>query len=192
MTENQDRYAGFWIRFCAGFIDWIFCLPFVGIEILLSNQTRYAEAINFFPMLIFTIWYEILLVKKYGGTPGKLIMKIKIQMVDGSPLTFSAALKRYSVNLLLGYLSSLLHIWTIFNMKNYDLSMTYKARMHEIEMQMPAWGGYLGILMMAWSFSEFLTMLFDDRRRSLHDFIAGTVVIKQPSSLKLDIKHLLR
>ncbi|WP_255590049.1 hypothetical protein [Marinicella meishanensis] len=33
--------------------------------------------------------------------------------------------------------------------------------------------------MMVWYWSELLVMLTNERRRALHDFIAGTVVIKK-------------
>lgn len=34
--------------------------------------------------------------------------------------------------------------------------------------------------MMVWSILEFITMLFNSKRRAVHDFIAGTVVVRQP------------
>ena len=34
--------------------------------------------------------------------------------------------------------------------------------------------------MMVWGVLEFITMLFNSKRRAIHDFIAGTVVVRQP------------
>jgi uncharacterized RDD family membrane protein YckC len=35
-----------------------------------------------------------------------------------------------------------------------------------------------GILAMVWGISEFVTMLFNDKRRALHDYIGKTVVVR--------------
>jgi hypothetical protein len=41
---------------------------------------------------------------------------------------------------------------------------------------------WFGGAMMIWALLEFITMLTNKRRRAIHDFIAGTVVIKEPLS----------
>jgi uncharacterized RDD family membrane protein YckC len=42
----------------------------------------------------------------------------------------------------------------------------------------PPWYQAVNILTQIWIWSEFLTMLFNKKRRAIHDFMAGTVVIK--------------
>ncbi len=41
----------------------------------------------------------------------------------------------------------------------------------------PFWYGYVSIAMNIWIWSEFIVMLTNKKRRAVHDFIAGTVVI---------------
>jgi len=36
----------------------------------------------------------------------------------------------------------------------------------------------MGFFLLSWSLLEILTMLFDSKKRALHDYIAGTVVLK--------------
>jgi hypothetical protein len=43
----------------------------------------------------------------------------------------------------------------------------------------PRWYRYMGLLAGLWSWSELAVMLTNPERRALHDFIAGTIVIKQ-------------
>lgn len=38
----------------------------------------------------------------------------------------------------------------------------------------------IGVFSMGWVFLEFVTMLTNPRRRALHDFIGGTVVVNPP------------
>jgi len=40
----------------------------------------------------------------------------------------------------------------------------------------------VNILMQVWIWGEFLTMLFNKKRRAVHDFMAGTVVVRTPRS----------
>ena len=51
------------------------------------------------PSLFFTIWYYVYLVKKYGGTPGKLIVGIKIININGDDIDLKGAFMRYIVSI---------------------------------------------------------------------------------------------
>jgi len=51
--------------------------------------------------LILGLWYEVYLVQRYGGTPGKLLLGIVIQQIDGRPVDYRAAFLRQSVNFVL-------------------------------------------------------------------------------------------
>lgn len=42
----------------------------------------------------------------------------------------------------------------------------------------PLWGLWAGYAQTAWLFSELIVLLFNEKKRAIHDFIAGTVVIK--------------
>jgi uncharacterized RDD family membrane protein YckC len=42
----------------------------------------------------------------------------------------------------------------------------------------PAWFTPVNVLMNIWIWSEFLVMMTNKRRRALHDFMAGTVVVR--------------
>ena len=40
----------------------------------------------------------------------------------------------------------------------------------------------VNVLTHVWIRSEFITMLFNKKRRAIHDFMAGTIVIQQPAT----------
>lgn len=46
----------------------------------------------------------------------------------------------------------------------------------------PGWYGTISILQQVWIWSEVVVVLFNKRKRALHDFIAGTVVIQKQFS----------
>jgi uncharacterized RDD family membrane protein YckC len=52
------------------------------------------------------------------------------------------------------------------------------ARAERMAVTAPPWYRAVTVLMQVWIWSEFVTMLFNKKRRAIHDFMAGTVVIK--------------
>ena len=42
--------------------------------------------------------------------------------------------------------------------------------------------GWIDAAAMVWVWSEVIVMLFNEKRRALHDFIAGTAVISEPAA----------
>jgi len=57
-------------------------------------------------------------------------------------------------------------------------ALGYLARTERMVEVAPRWYQAVTILMQVWIWSEFLTMMFNKKRRAIHDFIAGTVVLK--------------
>ena len=78
------------------------------------------------------------------------------------------ALRRESVNLVLN-ISWVLIILTVAT----TLEMT---RAISVGLSYAVIG--FGILALVWGISEFVTMLFNDKRRAVHDYIGKTVVVR--------------
>lgn len=152
-TEEEPRYAGFWIRAAARIIDLILLLaafqlfllidqegaeagwwtatgfgdPFGSGRLLLENMAR-----GFF-FLAFPVLYYVYLHGAYGQTVGKMVLGIRVRNEDGSSLTYRKAFFRW-----FGYLLC-------------DLTLNF---------------GYV------WA-------AFDPRKQGLHDKVCGTVVIHE-------------
>jgi uncharacterized RDD family membrane protein YckC len=172
-------YAGFWRRFGAFWLDFLIVLPFAAIAYVGDAQSRLFQLYWFVPGLVFGLWYHAYLVVRYGGTPGKLILNMRIAMVDGSQVTPKAAILRYVVLLVLAELSVLAFIMGSLKMTDNEwFSLAYMDRADRIVELAPSWYQAVTVLMNIWIWSEFVTMLFNKKRRAVHDFIAGTVVLK--------------
>ena len=172
-------YAGFWQRFGAFWVDFVILLPLAGIVYAGDAQSRFFQIYWFIPGLLFGLWYHIYLVVRYGGTPGKLILNMRIAMVDGSPVTPTGAFLRYAVLLLLAELAAIALIMASLRMTDEEwFSLGYMARANRMVEMAPSWYYTITVLMQIWIWSEFITMLFNKKRRAIHDFIAGTVVLK--------------
>lgn len=178
--EGELHYAGFWQRFFAYWVDLIVLLPLTGMAYLLGEKSRLFMLYWFIPGLIVGLLFHVYLVKRYGGTPGKLLLKTRIAMTDGAPVTTKASLLRYAGLFILSTLSGIaLIIGTQAMTDELYFSLGYMERSTRMVELAPTWYFTVTILMQIWIWSEFITMLFNKRRRALHDFIAGTVVLRK-------------
>jgi uncharacterized RDD family membrane protein YckC len=119
------EYAGFWVRAVASIIDTIVILiitsPFLywiyGAEMLTSTDLIKGAA-DVLLSYIFPLIFTIALWMKFGGTPGKRLLKIKVlDEKTGQYLSLSQSLLRY-----FGYFVSIIglfigFIWIAFDSK---------------------------------------------------------------------------
>ncbi len=118
---QEANYAGFWIRAVAVLIDVIIMFVVVGIPVAFIFGSDFQGTgslldivINFILPLVGTIWFWL----KFMGTPGKMIMKLKVvdkETLEG--LSVGQAVGRY-----FAYLVSILplllgFIWIGFDEK---------------------------------------------------------------------------
>jgi uncharacterized RDD family membrane protein YckC len=59
------------------------------------------------------------------------------------------------------------------------LALGFMDRSKYLVARAPAWYGTVNLLLQLWVWGEFVVMLTNKKRRALHDFMAGTVVIHQ-------------
>ena len=114
-------FAGFWLRFGARSIDgvilWVvnmtanfFLFGFFGLRRMdPAHMLAYFGSLTSFQFAV-AITYETLFVWKYGGTPGKLILGLKIIRADGSDLSFALALGRYAATIVTGFTMGIGHL----------------------------------------------------------------------------------
>jgi uncharacterized RDD family membrane protein YckC len=173
------EYAGFWRRFGAFWIDFVVLLPLMAMSYFFMNRYRLFQLYWFLPGTLFGLWFSVYLVKRYGGTPGKLLLKMRIAMLDGSPITFKAAALRHSVLFTLSIATSVAMAMACLQITDTQyLPLGYLDKSMALVKVAPAWYKTIEMLMQVWIWSEFISMLFNKKRRAIHDFIASTVVIK--------------
>jgi uncharacterized RDD family membrane protein YckC len=167
----MKKYDTFTQRFIALFIDGII------LNILTFLIKQIPEAPNTLTYLICTILYlnlpylySIILLGKFGQTIGKVITKVKV--VDNSTeniIGYNQAFLRDIVPIILVNLFIILSIvlYSGVDIKNYQLTT-----LGVILIKFPAY------MLIIWSITEIITMMFNSKNRALHDFIADTVVIR--------------
>ncbi len=179
-------YAGFWRRFGAFWIDFLALSPVMVTGLWLSEKTRLAQLYMYGPWLVISVWFYVYLVKRYGGTPGKLLLKMRIVKTDGTPVGYKEAVLRSALTLILYCFSSAGIALATLQLTDAEyLSLGFGERGLRLKELTPVWYAGVALVEQLWVWSEFVVMLTNRQRRALHDFIAGTVVIRvsnaQPS-----------
>ncbi len=119
IAAGPMEYAGFWIRFAARFVDGII-LQIVGIGMMFAaaamassgtqDQAATHQLIASLLNALFGLAYEVFFVGKFGATPGKMALKLKIVRPDGEPVSYLRVLGRHfatflsAITLMIGYL----------------------------------------------------------------------------------------
>ena len=99
------RYAGFWIRFVAYFVDGIISSTItyaliIPMTLALGHDTNpvhvlASTGLNMLLSYSIALAYTAIPLVKYGATPGKMICGLKVIRTDGSPITYGRAVGRW-------------------------------------------------------------------------------------------------
>ncbi len=178
MNTDTLRYAGFGPRLASILLDMVVMMPLMVLSFWASAQFRLFEAYYFLPGILFGLFYSVYLVQRFGGTPGKLMVGIRIRKLDGTPVGYREAFLRYLPDFILGTLMSVAFIMAIFHMTDTEYhSLTLLERTKRMVELTPSWHKPLQWIQTAWTWGELIVLLTNRKRRALHDFIAGTVVV---------------
>lgn len=181
--DGQRVYAGFWKRLVAGFADFIVLIPFIAFFTWLEGIDRNLAIVVTIPSTALFAFYHVFFNARFGGTPGKLLVGIRIRRPDGSPIKWSHAWWRSSVDLVFAFLFLCANVWALSQIDPVIYSgLDWMARAEELGALHPAWFGLIFILQQIWIWGELIVLLLNKRKRAIHDFIAGTVVIKKEFS----------
>jgi uncharacterized RDD family membrane protein YckC len=181
LTKNGEKvHAGFWRRFGAIWIDLIVMLPFMILFMYLDSLHREVRFATVVPSTLVFWAYRIYFHARWGATIGKMVTGVKITRLDGSPIGYNEALKRFSVDAVLAIGMIVAQLVALSRMTDVDFeALAWRERTQHLAALMPTWYKPLTYLQQAWFWGEFIVLLSNKRRRALHDFIAGTVVIKK-------------
>jgi len=176
---SEGVYAGFGPRLGAKVLDLIILLPIIGLLLYINGLSKSAYFYAIVPNLLFGIFFEVCLVKIYGGTPGKLIMGLKIIQKNGDDIDWKAAFYRYSVEFFLAILGVYIMILTLNMIDDSTYaSLGFMKRNQLISTINPLPNTIQTWMSGIWYVSGLIVLLSNARKRTTHDFIAGTVVVK--------------
>lgn len=170
------QYAGFGPRFAALWLDALIAAP-IPLLLFWVPASHYFLLYYLVPNFVFQALYEVYLVGRWGGTPGKLIMGLRILNMKGNPVSYREAFWRAAPDLLFSLLGSLaLYAASLQMTDSHFREMPFLSRLDYLAQVSPSWYRPLNILQGVWNWGELVVLLTNRKRRALHDFLAGTVV----------------
>jgi uncharacterized RDD family membrane protein YckC len=180
------EYGGFWIRFWAAIVDGFAAMP-VALAFYflfeLKGPNPIAASVT---ALAITLSFEVLLVAKYGGSPGKLAAGLRIRDVSLGEASARQAFIRALPNIMVALLRIASTVVVVQALGPQLQQLSGRELDEAVRAATPGWTKYLGAIAGCWFIAEFVSMMSNDQRRALHDKIAGTVVIKAASLPALD------
>ena len=176
---NNEVYADLWIRIAAKLIDLVVMLPVAVLILYINGLSKSAYFYAILPNLAFCIWYDVFLVKQYGGTPGKLLLGIKIVQKNGDEVDWHASFMRYIVSFCLSISGIFIMLWTLSLIDDATyVGMGFLKRIQFLNDFNPLMSKFQTFTTLAWTLAGIIAILSNKRKRAVHDFIAGTVVVK--------------
>jgi uncharacterized RDD family membrane protein YckC len=165
----QDKYNTFQKRFLAGLIDGIVFIPFAIFDNYfhdIANNTIFI-AWQLVSLISWTLYY-VIGHGKYGQTIGKKVVGIKVLNInEDNVIGYRKAFIREAVWIFVTIIC--LMYYAIESFKNPNNSQELRVSIIDV---------YSGMTMLVWFLLELVTMLFNEKRRALHDYIADSVVVK--------------
>lgn len=90
--EAELIYVGFWKRLAPYALDFAILIPYALLTKQLIYSSRSAYLANLVIDTLIAIVFEVYLVKRFGGSPGKMILRIRIAELDGTAVAVRLAL----------------------------------------------------------------------------------------------------
>jgi uncharacterized RDD family membrane protein YckC len=177
--ESEVEYGGFWRRVGAQILDALILAPLGLLAYFGMQFSPRFYAYYLIPGIVVGLFYSVYLVKRFGGTPGKRILDMRIVMLDGSPITGSAAFWRYSVWLAVSTVSAAGAAIASLNipLEGYE-SLGFLERVQMLDANTPGWANIGTYAIWGWALVAAIVMLCNQQRRATHDFIARTLVVR--------------
>ncbi|PTC03949.1 RDD family protein [Vibrio mediterranei] len=165
-----NKYSNFWRRFFAVIIDGLVFLPLQWIDEYILSGAIGSVGVFLWGVggAILGISYYVILHAKYGQTIGKMVMKVKVVDVSESRnITVKQSCMRDIVPIIMAPFTVYAYAQLAFFGKTWQ-SLDQDSVLTIVS-----------LIMISWVVLESVSMLFNEKRRAVHDYIAGSVVVRQ-------------
>ena len=169
---TEFRYAGFWMRFLAAFIDGLVMLPVTLPIMFLTGSVRSAGSPGTggwnFLLYFIHLAYSVFFIGRSGSTLGMMACGIRVVRSNGDKVTYLRAFGRWAANILAIFIGCFLAGIILGIVAAFALSShgRYSAMMLLV-VPLAFCGALLG----------YLSIVFDKQKRAFHDYLCDTRVV---------------
>ena len=179
----MNNFATFWQRLAASGIDRLVFLPLLLLQVKVGSASKSAALALAIPWVGLRLGYSIYGHGRFGKTIGKWVMGIRVARLTGERIGWREAWLRSSVEVLLatvGVVGWVIALASTADAEYYHVE--FSRQLDNVSTHNPFWAVWARELDNWWFWSEIVTMLFNKKRRALHDFIAATIVVSDRSA----------
>jgi len=167
----EVKWAGFWIRVGASFIDFFVYLPLVGVN--MYNLYMLKSLPLQLLITLTMIFYKPFMEFRYGATLGKMAVKLKVVNKDYNKISLLQAILRFSP-WLLGQLFSIYSTILLFQNPGFiDTNSWTEVGTLQNQIISPIYSSLCSFVMII----SCVVVGFSNTKQGLHDMIAGTYCI---------------
>ena len=190
--QYRDVHAGFWRRACAYMIDF-FIVGIPGFIILSFCMLEWTTLIvTLAPLTFVTHIYRIGFHTRKGATPGKQLLGIRVIRADGEAIELDEAFLRSAVDIAFAIILAVSLYVALLKINAMEFNhLPFLKKNMLLNMNKPSWDWVLQTSNCLWFLASAISVCVSAQRRALHDFIAGTVVIKSRYANRADLGKLL-
>lgn len=170
-------YSSFGRRLGAYLIDFLLLLPLFALQIWASGHSISMAILSAVLVSVVFIGYRVYCHAIWGQTVGKRVAKLRVVRLSGEAIGWRESLLRSSVEMLFTGLTLIAQLIALTTIPAAEFAgLDTVQRESNLQVYTPAWSGYVITLSGFWYIASLITLFVNDQRRTLHDFIAGTVV----------------
>jgi uncharacterized RDD family membrane protein YckC len=164
----MEKYHTAMRRFWAGLVDGLIFMPLGWLDgWILETQSSAALLIAWLLFSYPAYWlYSVLMHAFYGQTVGKKVFGVMVLDVSEKRISLRQAFLRDSIYIAINTIGLVISIYFVLRGRPPDSDSFYVPAL------------ILGLAALLWFAAEILTCLTNQKRRAVHDFIAGTVVVR--------------
>ena len=184
---NEERaslyYAAWWRRVLGVTIDGLVFCPLLIIQFKFGRMSPRLYVASLILLGISGLAYRAYCHGRWGRTVGKYVMGTRVAGIDGSHITWRQAFLRIAVDIAIGIIGwfAIIPAYLQVPLEGYT-ALELRERYEIVRGFWPAWYPRFMKVQQGWIWSAFALLLLNRKRRTWHDFIAGTVVLqKQPT-----------
>ena len=180
----MNNFATFWQRFAATGIDLLILFPLMLVQARIGAASKNTALALAVPWIVLAVGYSIYCHGRFGKTIGKSVMGIRVSRLTGERIGWREAWLRSSVEMCLAAIVTVGWLIALASTTDAEFYGAAASRYPDnVSVHQPPWAIWASWVQQTWFWSELVTMLFNKRRRALHDFVAGTVVISDRKAL---------
>jgi len=176
------------------FIDGFIVLIPVTLGLIVQHWFRFSRIpyliVQVLPSLVI-YGYMLYFTSRYGQTIGKFLVGIRIMKLDLKPIGMIEAVKREAINMIQSVIYVGLAIYSLTSIPESKFATL--SSMERLHLQSSDARTVVTVLTQLLIWSELLVLMMNKKRRALHDYVAGTVVVDDKTlKRKLSPKYRFR